>query len=272
MVNRRNLVLGGATAAIALGIRDSASQGRPEGIWAAMANGERTTVNNLIYEVECGQNRVALQRSRAGVFRFSMIPGNLWPKDNPADSERTELDGWKGQLPVSKPLWASWSMYYEPGAWSTADWCILRQIYALYSDRGRPWSALVLKPGGKLHWLGGAADDPRGFWPTRYNQQIQQGQWLNFVETYKFDPDGGTGYWRSWLDGKQVLEFQGAVGKPGMKSHYAKFGIYRSRQRGSGGAVSDIVNARFVNMRFTTDNLSHLIQKPEPVPAWEDWP
>ena len=271
MVNRRNVVLGGSMATLALAIRDGVSQEHTSQTWTALANGQRMTVNGIVYEAECGQNRVALQQSRAGVFRFSMIPGNLWLKDDPLDSERTELDGWKGHIPVSQPLWSSWSMYYEPGAWSSADWCILRQIYAFYSDRGRPWSALVLKPGGLLHWIGGAADDPPRFWPTRYNQPIQQGQWYNFVETYKFDPEGGAGYWRSWLDGTQVLDFRGAVGKPSMKSHYAKFGIYRSRQNSAGGPVPETVNARFANMRFTTLSLAHLISKPEAVPAFEQW-
>jgi len=268
MMKRRTLLIGGGAVAAGLGIRSALPQTSAGKSWRAFSNGDKVTVNGVVYEAECGENRVALQRSQNGVFRFSMIPGNLWENDDPDDSERTELDGWKGHIPTSQTIWASWSMYYEPsdrGAWSTADWCILRQIYAFYEKSQRPWSALVLKPGGVLHWLGGSATDPRGFWPTRYHQRIVQGQWLHFVETCKFDPDGGNGYWRSWLNGRQVLDYRGSVGKPGIKSVYAKFGIYRSRP------TREIVSTRCANMRFTTDDLSALIEKPEPVPAWENW-
>jgi hypothetical protein len=271
MISRRDVVLGGAAMAVGLGA--TATWGQTDGNrgWTALPNGQTARVNGTDYEAECGRDRAALQRSRGGVFRFSMIPGNLWPNDDPNDSERTELDGWRGRVTGPGPLWMSWSMFYEPGAWSTADWCILRQVYARYASRGSPWSVLLLKPGGQLLWVGSAADDPTGAWPLRHRQQIPQGQWLHFVEAFKFDPEGGKGYWRSWLNGQQVLDFSGAVGKAGVVSRYAKFGIYRSRTQRSGQRVAETVNIRFVNMRFGTDDLSELIDKPEPVPAWESW-
>jgi hypothetical protein len=271
MISRRDLVLGGASVSMALGAGGDWGARAQSQAWAALPNGQKATVNGIVYEAECGQNRIALQRSRSGVFRFSMIPGNLWPQDDPDDSERTELDGWRGHIASHAPLWSAWSMFYEPGAWSTADWCILRQIYARYTATGRPWSVLLLKPEGELLWVGGAADDPQGSWPLRHRQPIPQGEWLNFVETYKFDPEGGNGYWRSWLNGKQVLDFRGAVGRAGVTTRYAKFGIYRSRTQSSGSPVTETVNVRFVNMRFTTDDLSHLVASPEAVPAWEEW-
>lgn len=266
MLTRRTILLGGSAAAVGLGAKIVFSNVEADAPWSELKDGAKVAVNGITYEAECGRKAVALMRAKADVFRFSMVRDNLWENDDPDDSERTELDGWRGRIATTNtPLWASWSMLYEPGPWSTSDWCILRQIYARYTASGRPWSVLSLKPGGELHWVGGNADDPKDFWPLRHTQRIPQGEWLHFVETYKFDPHGRNGYWKSWLNGRQVLDHKGAVGKGGVTSHYAKFGIYRSRTTGAGGPVTELVNVRHANMRFTTDDLSHLIGHPEAI-------
>jgi hypothetical protein len=273
MLNRRHAIsIGAASAATTLlGPLGPRAEAQPASRWTPIPNGKTVDLNGISYEAECGSNAVAVQRSQKGVFRFSMLPGNAWPKDDPADAERAELDGWRGHIRGDGPLWASWSMYYEPGPWSTSDWCILRQIFARYTVSSSPWSVLVLKPNGVLHWLATAQDDPKGFWPTRHNMRIEQGKWLHFVETYKFDPDKGDGYWTAWLNGNKEIDFRGKVGKTGTTTRYAKFGIYRATTTRNGQRVQETVNVRYANMRFTTQDLSHLIGKPEPIPDWEPW-
>lgn len=266
MLDRRGALLGGAAILAGLGARQTAAQSPAAATWTALPNGCTTTINSVVYEAQCGENAAALQISNGGVYRFSMLPGNLWPSDDPNDSERTELSGWRGQARENKAIWASWSLFYEPGPWSTSDWCVLRQVYARFLFTGGPWSLLLLKPGGVLHWHGAVADDAGGLGRSRYNLPMPQGEWLNFVETYKFDPGGANGYWKAWLNGKQVLEFRGAVGLKGATSHYPKFGIYRGRKQKSGAPVPEIVSVRFANMRFTTRDLSDLIAQPDALP------
>ena len=148
-------------------------------------------------------------------------------------------------------------MYYEPGPWSTSDWCILRQIY--------PWSGLVLKPQGVLHWVGGATGGPKGSFPTRFQTKLEQGRWVHIVERIVLDPDGQEGHWQSWLNGQKVLDISAPFGTSGKKEYWFKFGVYRGKQRSDGAPVKEVVSIKFANVRFGTEDLSPLITAPDPV-------
>ncbi|MCB1511876.1 MAG: heparin lyase I family protein [Hyphomicrobiaceae bacterium] len=204
-------------------------------------------------------------------MRVTMVPGNAWKDESSPATERAELDGWKGYLSISTTVWVAWAMYVEPGLRSEAAWCILNQIYQYGGDT----NAHVLRSDGKLYWVGKATNDPPG-WPVRYSQPLKRGVWLQFVETYKFDPVGGNGHWKSWLDGRQVVNFKGPLGSKRAKAVYPKFGIYRATSQPYDGVedrrATDRLSVRYANMRFGRQNLSHLIKKPEPLPAWETWP
>lgn len=278
-LTRRVCLVAGASAGAGAVLGLATKSVQASRAWRPLRSGEYITINGLRYEAECGDDPRAIQVSKAGVVRFEMIPRNFWKKDSRGDSERTELDGWPRQLESHKQIWSSWSMYYEPGPPSTSDWCILHQILHV---GGWPMPHL-LKPNGDLLWVGAAATDGPGSDRVRHRQKIEQGMWLNFVETYKFDPDGGNGFWKSWLNGRQVLDYKGALGNKGSKHCYAKFGIYRSINKTWDGItdfrieperwkVPETLVVRFANMRFDHADLSHLIANPEPVPAFEPWP
>lgn len=279
MLSRRNMLLAGGAAAIAGTAGITRAVTTSDAPWRPLRSGQRVTINGLRYEAECGKNENAIQISKNGVVRFSMIPRNFWKNDDPGDSERAELDGWSAWLDYDKPIWSSWAMHHEPGPPSTADWCILRQIYHV---NGWPMPH-ILKPNGDLLWVGHAASEPKGSNAIRHRQKIKQGEWMNFVETYKFDASGGNGYWKCWLNGKQVLDYKGSLGSARSKQCFVKFGVYRSIRMHWDGitdifkdpsiiAVKETTNVRYANMRFTHDDLSHLIAKPEPIPEWEPWP
>lgn len=264
MITRRRLLAvggGGATLALASGFLGKSAGA---GLWRPMNVGETLRLNGNDYEVECGSNPIALQVSKQQVLRFSMLHGNGWEKDDPNGSERTELDGWRHRYPAEVPLWASYSFHYERGPWSTSDWCMLRQVY--------PWSGLVLKPGGRLHWLGPAEDTPAGQWPAHTEMTLEQGRWYHVVERFRLDPAGGKGYWQAWLDGRQIVDIAGALGSTRAKSYWLKLGIYRGKWTRQRKPASETVTVRYVNPRFGKSSLEALIAKPDPVPEWEPWP
>lgn len=275
MLTRRSCLVSGSAAAGAAMAGLGCTPTAADRIWTPIRSGDSVPLNGIRYEAECGSNREAMQISKGQVVRFSMIPGNHWENDDRSDSERTELDGWRTQLSGDRVIWSSWSMFYEPGDWSTSDWCILRQIYHV---KGYPMTHL-LKPGGQLLWVGAAGSDKPDDDRIRYRQKIDQGAWLHFVESYKFDPINGAGHWKSWLNGRQVVDYQGALGFKTSPARYVKFGVYRGiRMRRDGeledlprGRVKEKITMRYANLRFGYDDLSQLIPKPEPVPAWEPW-
>ena len=276
MINRRELIGTSlaTTATVGLGgLRPT--RAADTSIWKPIVNGEQITINDIVYDAECGTNPIAIQRSASGVLRFTIVPGNMWKKDG-NEVERTEIDGWRKILPYKDPIWSSWSMFYELGEMSTSDWCSLNQYY---QSGGTPTTmSHLLKPGAVLHWIGADPYPMKNTMSTRYTERIPQGVWIHYVETVKFDPDNAEGYWKSWVNGRQVVDFKGGMGAKGGKGCYRKFGIYRGRQRGNNpngptqpGAVSETFSIRYANMRFTTDDLSKLIKSPEPTPAFEPY-
>lgn len=242
--------------------------------WRPIRLGDYVTANNVTYEAQCGQDPSAIQQSAQGVFRFSMAPGNGWPKDN-SGAERVELAGWKNSLTGQRPIWASWSMFYESEQWPTSDWCIVKQLF----QRGGQPIVHVLKPDGVMHWVGADAGDTGAAWPARHSQRLERGVWLHFVETYRLAPEAGEGYWISWINGRKVMEHRGAFGTRGASGCYSKIGVYRHKHQGwnarenrIGDRVSETVAIRYANLRFGEEDLSRLTQTPPPEPALEPWP
>jgi hypothetical protein len=242
--------------------------------WRPIRLGEYVTSNGVTYEAQCGAEPSAIQLSPAGIFRFSMRPGNGWPSDS-SGAERVELAGWKSSLTGGRPIWAAWSMLYESDQWSTSDWCIIKQLF----QRGGQPVVHVLKPGGILHWVGVDAGHTGAAWPTRHSQRIERGVWLHFVETYRFAPDTGDGYWQSWINGRQVMEYRGPLGTRGASACYSKLGVYRLMHQGwnalanrIGDRVAETVSIRYANVRWGEEDLSALAANPPADPPLEPWP
>lgn len=239
--------------------------------WISLAPGAKVTIDRLQYEADCGPMPRAIQYNDRLGARTTIMAGNASSKDDPRTSERAELGGWPNAVPAKEAIWSAWSMKLEHGPWSTADWCILHQHYLI---GGSPIVHL-LKPDRTLNWIASDTRDPKKQNAVRHRQPIEQGVWLEFVETLRIDPSGNAGYWRSWLNGRQVVDFHGPVGGVGVRHCFPKFGIYRSVGRSpssgkgstSGKQSSETLVVRYANMRFGTDDLSALVANAPPPPA-----
>jgi hypothetical protein len=218
--------------------------------WVAIPSNAPVTINGNIFEAECGANSQAIQQN-GQVLHFEMIPGNKWAEDA-SDSERTELDGYKQTMTPGTPYWAAWSLYLEPGTWSTSDWLVLEQIPGL-------WGHLILKGTHTLSFIVSKVPIAR--------ISVEQGVWYNFVEKYVVGPTGSVA---SWVNGKQVANYIGRIGSGG--SYYPKLGIYRGNRTAAGAPVTESIGARYANFKFGTADLSALIANPDPLPASVSWP
>jgi hypothetical protein len=214
--------------------------------WHTVAVDEYITVNGNIFQAECGPKPESIQRVETpDVVRFQMIAGNRWYNDAVSGDERTELDGYKQSFQVGVPHWAAYALHIEPGSRMTADWIVLGQI-----------------PGLMGHFIKNMIMTWSAAGKTFHSERISQGLNYQFVEKFIIDPVNG--YYGSWFNGKQVVDYHGPFGAVG-KTYYPKFGIYR-------GAAPEAMTVRYANYKFGTADLSGLIANPEPVPAMLPWP
>ncbi len=209
--------------------------------WHGIPVDEYITVNGNIFQAECGPNSESISRSEnPDVVRFQMIAGNRWYNDMASGDERTELDGYKQTFQVGVPYWTAYGLYIEPGSRLTSDWIALGQIPGLMGH--------IVK---NMIMTWSAANK------TLHNERISQGVTYQFVEKIIIDPVNG--YYGSWFNGKQVVDYHGPLGGAG-KTYYPKFGIYR-------GAAPETMAVRYANYKFGTADLSGLIANPDPTPA-----
>lgn len=210
----------------------------PADPWYGVAVDEYITVNGNIFQAECGPNPESIRRSdEADIVRFQMIAGNGWYNDAASGDQRTELDGYKQSFQVGVPFWTAYVLHIEPGPRMTSDWIVLGQI-----------------PGLMGHFVKNMIMTWSAAGRTLHSERIVQGKDYQFVEKVIVDP--ANGYYGSWLNGKQVVDYHGPMGVAG-KTYYPKFGIYR-------GAAPETMTVRYANYKFGTADLSGLIAGPDP--------
>lgn len=213
--------------------------------WQPVAVDEYIVVNGNVFQAEAGPRPESIQRMETpDVIRFQMVPDNKWHDDG--GDERTELDGYRQIFEPGVPHWVAYSLYIEPGpSRFTSDWIALGQIPGLMGhilkNTIMSWNAA-----GKGH----------------HSAIIRPGENYQFVEKIIIDPVNG--YYGSWLDGMQVVDYHGRMGDAG-KKYYYKIGIYR-------GTAPEIMAARYANFKFGTTDLSPLIANPDPPPPLVPWP
>ena len=63
----------------------------------------------------------------------------------------------------------------------------------------------------------------------QYNQSIERGKWHSFIVEMRIDDTGGTnGLLNVWLNGDQILNYEGALGYPDLQDETNfRFGLYR---------------------------------------------
>jgi hypothetical protein len=169
----------------------------PRNPWRSVAVNDLVVIDGNVLEAEAGPQPPAIQRAESpDIVRFQMIAGNLWSGDLAGGDERTELDGYKQPFEAGISYWVAYSLYIEPGPRFTSDWIALGQIPGLMGH--------ILKR-TVLTWS--LANK------SLHSEAIDQGQNYQFVEKFIFDP--ANGYWGSWLNGRQVVDYHGPVGAPG---------------------------------------------------------
>jgi hypothetical protein len=215
-------------------------------MWHSIAVDEYITINGNTFQAECGPKPESIQRADTpDVVRFQMVAGNRWYNDIASGDERTELDGYKQSFQVGVPYWAAYTLHIESGPRMTADWIVLGQI-----------------PGLMGHFIKNMIMTWSAAGKTLHSERIDQGINYQFVEKFVVDPISG--YYGSWFNGKQVVDYHGPFGGAG-KTYYPKFGIYR-------GAAAETLTVRYANYKFGTSDLSTLIANPDPIPAMLPWP
>jgi hypothetical protein len=213
--------------------------------WRPVAVDEYIVVNGSIYQAETGPQPDALQRIESpDVIRFQIVPGNRWYNDGP-DAERTELDGYKQTFEVGVPYWVAYSLYIEPAPRFTSDWIALGQIPGLMGHILKS-TIMSWNAAGKGH----------------HNAVIKPGENYQFLEKIIIDPVNG--YYGSWLNGKQVVDYHGRMGEAG-KKYYYKIGVYR-------GPAPETMVVRYANFKLGTTDLSSLIDNPDAPPPVVPWP
>lgn len=207
------------------------------------------------------------------MIRFNQFANNCGVDDdcqlgNYGGSERVELDGAVGatgdaQWAGSTDAWFSFSRCIEPGAPSTANWLFGFQVHHLFNPAGgaSPPFALNTKIGEYNQVLyvsdGNQANTVPFEWPTA------RGKWEKFVLQLNFDPTGAVGKIHIWLNGVQVVNFDGITGETpvsGTQGYYAKFGIYR-------GSAAEYAAIRYANFTYSSSSLAAKIASPDAIPA-----
>jgi hypothetical protein len=233
--------------------------------WTQYAADAHVSVSGSTYSAQGGTDQRAIQVGPFGkVIRFNMLADNPWYEDS-FGVERAELAGSKA-YPEKTPLWVSYSFYVEPGQGPvTTNWFILGQWGQVGSScsggtLGPPYSQSLRI--GEIWTLVIYPDDVcngKGKSVTPLTVSLRRGVWYNVVHNVRFDPTGGSGFMKLWLDGKQVVNYTGSMGYSTSTGYYWKFGIYRS-------VAGEHEAVRYANMTVGTADLSAKIAKPDPIP------
>lgn len=223
--------------------------------WSNRAAGGVVMVGGLAFSAQNGSDTRSIQVGPHGnLVRFNLLPNNPWLRDAYPNAERSELAGYR-RFYDGDTVWVSYSFYLEPGDPMTTNWNALGQWYP--GAGTVPFAHVFFHPGGILSWF--VSTDGKTA-KAVHAQTIRRGIWYHIVENIKFDPKGGAGFARSWLNGAQVVDVAGNVGSIANRGYYWKFGSYR------GPAAPEYFGVRYANMTVGTADLSSKVTNPDPIP------
>lgn len=177
-------------------------------------------------------------RQTGDITRFEVHAGDRWSGDGTQPKERSEAYA-SGKLSLTRPNDVRFDMMIEPGPPSTAPWLTLVQLQSTF-DPGEaghsPPFAIELRD-EKMRI--GSRFDPAVIskgndapYELHYvdTAPIQRGRWYAMRIQVKFDPMGA-GWLKVWRDGKQIVDYAGAIGFNDVVGPYFKAGIYRASAR-----------------------------------------
>jgi len=197
----------------------SASQWRP------------TTYDNDTFQLDGYNWYVSAEKSHSfaydpssGVYRFEVRDGDVFSSarhTDPSTSERSEISMSQRQAlsGAGSHFAATWDFMIEPGPQNSAQWLSLGQVHnglrspsVEFGMRGDDTLDVVI----------------RGDFGEREIEfgKVQRGHWYDIKMDVDVDPRGN-GHVYVWLDGKQVVNYTGAVGFSDQKTSHWNMGIYR---------------------------------------------
>jgi hypothetical protein len=210
------------------------------------------------------------------VYRFEVRAGDRWVQEtqNNARVERSELRGPTDDTDparVNAETWTAYQFRIEPGPASTADWVVLGDWHVRpgpddTSAMSSPWQLELRKDDILVFDIRVSDEKPvRHNAPERHiyksSAPITRGVWHSIVSVADFDSrPAGNGGVTVWLDGKEIVDYQGPFGYITIQPPYFKFGIYRS-------AAPETLAVDYTNVAISRTPLAARIHAPPPVCA-----
>lgn len=226
--------------------------------------------------------RTALNRN---FTNFTLVQGDVAPRDNPVTQRRAEIRSQAPLAPYSTPIWTSFSIRLNKRM--ERSYCIAGQWHCA-SDTGdqqrySPDLSLVLAVHPTGTWAqvtarsdGGIADYASETRPPTFIENnlgaptpLVTGAWYNVVISSTFSRSGG-GSVRWWLNGTEISDPDARipVGYSRVEGLAFMYGAYTS---GTNGDTADSqrnkVDLDYANVEFGTGDLSDRIKRPRPVPV-----
>lgn len=136
--------------------------------------------------------------------------------------------------------WYGWSFYVPVNATSGNHWVYIAQfqqhynydsIWMFLKRAGQPFCAL-LDPRKNQYWT---CDGTRGTYPL-IDETNFAGRWHDVVVHAKWTVNSD-GFTRIYIDGRQVVDYQGYTRTSGNADVYFKYGIYRHQPASAGTSV-----------------------------------
>jgi len=205
--------------------------------WTNVPNGAKVTLFGAEYEAECGPNAIFRNENAIKFILNRGDPG--WPEDVSAgsDGHRCELDGYKQTILSGQSFWGAGAFYIDAGPFTTSSWLAIQQHHAAYN--------FMVNRNSRALYCGLSGGARLGFIPFVYGRRY------HFVNNII---SGANGMIRTWIDGRLVVNFSGAV----VPNRYLKIGIYRDK------TATDTMILRYDNLEFGTADLSSRVTSPLP--------
>lgn len=199
--------------------------------------------------------------SQTGTMRFEVRSGDTYAVDEGTGKERSEIASYK-KLNYDRKYTLEYEFMAEAGSTNTAEWLLISQIQRSELDEGgiatSPPFAIQLHTETNTNTehlvvVARASDDPviHANPPEVLRWQdidpLRRGHWYDIKIEVILDPEGdGSGMINVWLDGVQIVQYQGAIGYNDETGPAWVQGIYRE-------AASEAIAINFRNLVVTAE-------------------
>lgn len=200
----------------------------------------------------------SLTQPAANVQRFEARPGDVWtPPDAGLSKWRSELMQ-IARMPIGKLVVIDYAVTYPPGPSVNSDFCVTGQLQQDgNASLGSPPISIEI---GAPDWAAQqpecmmvvmCAPDPatgRTLRHTLAQAPLVRGRAYHMHLEARLDPTGLAGSLVVVRDGAVIVNYQGAIGGPGMTDTYWKFGVYMGARTNEGAPANGGLIAEYADM------------------------